>query len=89
MAQKKQLKKPQKPSEINWVFRRENYVYMFIGLGLLALGYILMIGGGSDDIVKFNPAIFDFQRITLAPLLVLAGYAVEIYAIMRLPKENK
>lgn len=89
MAKQKQQHKPVKPSEINWVFRRENYIYMFIGLGLLALGYLLMIGGGSDDIVKFSPSIFDFQRLTLAPILVLAGYGLEIYAIMKLPKENK
>lgn len=81
--------KQKKSDEINWVFHRENYIYMFIGLGLLALGYLLMIGGGSDDIVKFNPSVFDFQRITLAPILVLAGYAVEIYAIMKLPNANK
>ncbi|MBN2638691.1 MAG: DUF3098 domain-containing protein [Bacteroidales bacterium] len=89
MANQKQQQKPVKPSEINWVFSRENYIYMFIGLGLLTLGYLLMIGGGSDDIIRFSPSIFDFQRLTLAPLLVLAGYAVEIYAIMKLPKKTK
>jgi hypothetical protein len=89
MAKQQQQHKSVKPDEINWVFSRENYIYMFIGLGLLVLGYLLMIGGGSDDIVTFSPSIFDFQRLTLAPILVLAGYAVEIYAIMKLPKQNK
>lgn len=73
---------------LTWVFTRENYKFMFIGLGFLALGFILMIGGGSDDITKFEPAIFDFQRITLAPILLLIGYAIEFYAIMKRPKEK-
>ena len=75
--------------QLTFVFSRENYKIMFIGLGLLALGFLLMIGGGSDTITRFEPGIFDFQRITLAPILILAGYGVEIYAIMKLPKEKK
>lgn len=85
------IKKPdnkKNKEQLTWVFTRENYKIMFIGLALLLLGFILMIGGGSDDITKFEPAIFDFQRITLAPILLLAGYAVEFYAIMKLPKEK-
>ena len=74
---------------LTWVFTKENYKIMFIGLGLLALGFLLMIGGGSDTITKFEPSIFGFQRLTLAPILILAGYGVEIYAIMKLPKEKK
>lgn len=86
MVRQKQQKKE---DDVNrWAFGKENYRIMFIGLGLIALGFLLMIGGGSDASTKFSPAIFDFRRITLAPLLVLAGYGVEIYAIMKLPKEK-
>jgi len=46
-----------------------------------------MIGGGSKDPNVFNPSIFDFQHITLAPILVLAGYVIEIFAIMKKPKD--
>ncbi len=88
MATQKKPDSKKNKDQFTWVFTKENYKYMFIGLGLLALGFILMIGGGSDDITKFQPEIFDFQRITLAPILLLAGYAVEFYAIMKLPKEK-
>ncbi len=87
MAQYKQGKDTGKEKGLQLAFQRENYIYMFIGLGLLVLGFLLMIGGGSDTTDKFSPAIFDFRRLTLAPLLILAGYGVEIYAIMKRPKE--
>lgn len=70
-----------------FAFNRENYRLLFIGLALIALGFLLMIGGGSDNPNVFSDKIFDFRRITLAPILVLAGYVVEIFAIMRKPKE--
>ncbi len=63
-------------------FTRKNYTILLIGVALIAVGYLLMIGGGSEDPAKFNPAIFDFQRITLAPMVCLAGFVVIIYAIM-------
>ena len=72
-----------------FVFERKNYIIMLIGLGLMALGYILMIGGGSDDPNVFNPAIFNAQRLTIAPLLILAGIGVELYAILHKPKDTK
>lgn len=86
MAQKKQVKETDRGKGLQFAFQRENYIYMFIGLALLTLGFLIMIGGGSDTTDKFSPAIFDFRRITLAPLLILAGYGVEIYAIMKRPK---
>lgn len=61
---------------------------MLTGLGLIVLGYLLMIGGGSDDPEIFNPAIFDFKRITLAPMVCLAGFVTIIFAIMWQPKSN-
>ena len=67
-------------------FSRQNYLILLIGLGLIALGYVLMIGGGSDDPNVFNPAIFDFQRISLAPMVCLAGFVTIVFAIMWRPK---
>jgi len=70
-----------------FAFGKENYRLLFIGLAFIALGFILMIGGGSKDPNVFNPAIFNFQHITLAPILVLTGYVIEIFAIMKKPKD--
>ncbi len=88
MAQKKQSKEVKGKSSLQFAFQKENYKYMFIGLALLAIGFLIMIGGGSDTTTKFSPAIFDFRRITLAPILILAGYGVELYAIMKRPKQQ-
>ena len=62
-------------------FGKQNYIIVLIGIALIALGFVLMIGGGSDDPQVFNEKMFDFQRLTLAPILVLAGFVVEIVAI--------
>jgi len=70
-----------------FAFGKENYRLLFIGLAFIVLGFILMIGGGSKDPRVFNPAIFNFQHITLAPILVLTGYVIEIFAIMKKPKD--
>ena len=67
-------------------FTKKNYYILITGILLIALGYILMIGGGSEDPNVFNPAIFDFQRITLAPIVCLLGFAAIIVAIMWRPK---
>ncbi|MFT7589105.1 MAG: hypothetical protein ACI959_001319 [Limisphaerales bacterium] len=69
------------------VFGPENYRYFFIGLAVIILGFVLMAGGGSDDPNEFNPdAIYSFRRITLAPMLVLLGFVIEIFAVFRRPK---
>ncbi len=68
---------------------KENYKLMIIGFAVIIIGFLLMAGGGSDDPKVFNPAIFSFRRITLAPIVVLAGFIFEIYAIMKKPKSNK
>ncbi len=62
-------------------FGRMNYILVLIGIALIALGFILMIGGGSSDPDVFNEQMFNFRRLTLAPILVLAGFVVEIVAI--------
>ncbi|MBP6429225.1 MAG: DUF3098 domain-containing protein [Bacteroidales bacterium] len=76
-----------KPS-FDFAFERINYIFMLIGLGLLALGYILLIGGGSDNPDVFNESLFDTQRLTVAPILMVLGIAVEIYAILLKPKSK-
>jgi hypothetical protein len=81
-------KKPlDKTSTMQFAFEKENYKWMLIGLALIVAGFILMIGGGSEDPYVFNDAMFNFQRLTLAPLLILAGYVVEIFAIMKRPRD--
>ena len=69
-----------------FVFGRKNYILMLIGLGVMFLGYILMIGGGSDDPNTFSEGLFSFRRITLSPILIIAGFIIEIFAIMHRPK---
>jgi Protein of unknown function (DUF3098) len=69
-----------------FAFGRENYTILLVGIGVLVLGYILMIGGGSDDPNVYNPAIFDTQRITIAPITLLIGFAIVLYGIMKKPK---
>lgn len=70
-----------------FLFSKKNYVLMLIGIAVIALGFILMAGGGSDDPAVFNEEIYNFRRIRLAPTLVLIGLAIEIYAIMAKPKK--
>ena len=76
-------------SEITFAFAKENYKLVLIGLGIIIFGFILMAGGGSDDPNVFDESIFSFTRITLAPIVVFAGFGFEIYAIMHKPKENE
>ncbi|MCU0359670.1 MAG: DUF3098 domain-containing protein [Bacteroidia bacterium] len=70
-------------------FSKKNYTILLAGLALIALGYVLMIGGGSEDPEVFNPAIFDFRRISLAPMTCLAGFVTILFAIMWRPKINE
>lgn len=70
-----------------FAFGKENYMLLIIGLVVIIIGFLLMIGGGSDDPAVFSEDIFSFRRMTLAPILVLAGYIIEIYAIMKKPKD--
>ena len=70
-----------------FAFAKENYRLLLIGLALIFVGFLLMIGGGSDDPNVFSEDIFNFRRMTLAPILILAGYVVQIFAIMKKPKD--
>jgi hypothetical protein len=84
-AQEKQKQQPE-PSTA-FAFGRENYKLLLIGLAVIILGFLLMIGGGSDDPNVFSEDIFSFRRMTLAPILILAGFVIEIFAIMKKPKD--
>ena len=77
-----------KETEKNFIFGKRNYLFMFIGLAVIALGFILMSGGGSDDPNVFNPDIYSFRRIRLAPTLVLIGFGIEVYAILTNPNKK-
>ena len=72
----------------NFVFGKKNYKFMFIGIAFIALGFILMSGGGSDDPNVFNPEIFNWRRIRLAPALVLIGFGIQVYAILLNPGDS-
>ena len=74
-------------SNVSMPFTKMNYILVLVGIAVIALGMILMLGGGSDDPDVFTPKMFDFQHITLAPILVLAGFVVEIIAIFWKPKK--
>jgi hypothetical protein len=71
-----------------FVFQRINFLIFFVGLALMAVGYLLMVGGGSDDPNVFNEEIFSTRRIRVAPLLIILGFIVEVIAIMYQPKKE-
>lgn len=83
----KQLKGEPKTS--GFYFGKDNYKWMLIGLGLIALGFVLMLGAdantvdGKYDPNQWNDGIFSVLRIRIAPLLVILGFAVEVYAILK------
>src|SRR6476660_6634189 len=71
------------------LFGKENFTWMLIGVAILILGFVLMAGGGSEDPTVFNPTdVYSTRRITIAPIIILLGLAVEIYAIFRQPKNT-
>ena len=71
----------------NSLFGRENYIWMVAGLVVMALGFFLMAGGKSSDPKVFNDSdVYSTARITIAPLLIIAGLVVEIFAIMKKTK---
>ena len=85
----KSAKSGQNKPNSEFIFQKRNYLFMFIGLAFIALGFILMSGGGSDDPNVFNPDIYNFRRIRLAPTLVLIGLGIEVYAILLNPHKKK
>ena len=72
-----------------FLFGKNNYKWMLIGLLVICIGFALMAGGGSENPEVFNEAIYNFRRIRLAPTLVLIGFVIEVYAIFVNPKKEK
>jgi hypothetical protein len=81
------MNKKKQENKSTFLFGKKNYIIMLIGLAFIALGYVLMAGGGSDDPEVFNEEIYNFRRIRLAPTLVIIGLAIEIYAILAKAKK--
>ncbi len=85
----KEKKQVQAGNTANPLFGKENYMWMLIGLGVLALGFFLMSGGKSADPKVFNDnEVYSTTRITIAPLLLIVGFVIEIFAIMKKSKSN-
>jgi len=78
--------KNENKEKLNFALGPENYKLLAIGFAIIVVGFLLMLGGKSDDPGKFSQDIFSFRRITLAPIVVLAGFIFEIWAIMKKPK---
>ena len=77
--------KNEEKEKLNFALNRENYKLLAIGFAIIVIGFLLMLGGKSDSPDKFSTDIFSFRRITLAPVVVLAGFVFEIWAIMKKP----
>ncbi len=77
---KKETKKVENtsPKNVDFVFSKDNYMWLFIGIGLVILGFVLM--SGTEEIL-------DFRKITLAPIVVLGGFATVTYAILKKPRD--
>lgn len=95
MAEKKIVTEPRKPAEVKKVevstnlFGRENYLWILAGIAIIALGLILMAGGRSTDPNVFDPKeVYSTTRITIAPILILIGLGMGVFAIFRKPKEK-
>lgn len=70
------------------LFDKHNYKFLLIGIAIITLGFILMSGGGTDNPEEFSEAIFNFRRIRLAPMIVLAGFGVVMYSIFTSKKQE-
>ena len=84
-APKKDVK-PRQKEVIDFPFGRENYTLMFVCIALVVIGFALMSGGG-DNPPNFDPSIFSPRRIIIAPIVVVAGFVVGVFAIMKKPKD--
>lgn len=87
---KPSVKEKSVPAQQTFLFDKENYTWMVGGIALIFIGFLLMSGGKSANPHEFHyDEIYSFRRITLAPIIILMGFGIEVYAIMKKPKENK
>jgi hypothetical protein len=84
---KKNEQKQEQKQEHEFLFEKINYKILLIGIAVIALGFLLMSGGGSENPNVFNEEIFNFRRIRLAPTTVLIGFGITIYAILKNPSK--
>lgn len=87
-----QRRKQHKQEDKNRIFpfTKENYMLMIVGLVVIIIGYLLMIGGKTPNPNEFHPdEIYSFRRITLSPIVIIIGILIEIYAIMKKPKQEE
>ena len=86
----KPIRTIQPAKEVSFLFDKENYMWMIGGVALIMIGFMLMSGGKSANPHEFHyDEIYSFRRITLAPIVVLLGFFIEVYAIMKKPKETE
>ena len=76
-----------KEQKQEFIFEKENYIILLIGIAVIALGFILVSGGGSNDPKIFDEAVFSFRRIRVAPTVVLIGFGITIYSIIKNSKK--
>ena len=77
------IPKPEHDSKPEFLFDKVNYKFLFIAIAIIVVGFVLMAGGGSDNPAVFNEEVFNFQRIRLAPTVILIGFGVAIYSIFK------
>lgn len=75
-------------NEKDFPLKKQNFIILAIGFAVIIIGFLLMSGGGSDDPKIFNPQIFSFRRIILAPIVIVLGFVIEIVAILKKTKET-
>ncbi len=86
--ERKPVKTAQPHAAHTFLFDKENYMWMLGGVALIFIGFLMMAGGKSPNPHEFlYNEIYSFRRITLSPIVILLGFAIEVYAIMKKPKE--
>lgn len=83
MSFKEKFSKIGDPNDSKMPLTVKNYILLLVGFAIIVLGFVLMSGGTSQSLEEFNYGMFSWRRITLAPLLVIGGFAFEIYAILK------
>jgi len=81
--------KNKKENQSTFLFNKQNYILMIVGVLFIITGFLLMAGGGSEDPHVFDEGeVYSFRRITLAPIVVIIGFIIEVVAIMRKPRDK-
>lgn len=81
------MSKKENKSSLDFAFGKENYILTIAAIVLIIIGFACMVGGGSKDPSVWDPSIFSFRRVTLAPILVISGFVVGVFAVMKKSKE--